>query len=122
MAFKTFFAAVALACLCVAIASPSGQGPCSRQNISNVQKQIEICTRDVTSDRFNDPGEACGREAAFHLRAATTCSLDDIPGRLRVCLRYRGASALKYDEAEACVQRALDIVPTVPTPKPAPSN
>ncbi|KAE8752956.1 hypothetical protein FOCC_FOCC000301 [Frankliniella occidentalis] len=106
MAFKTFFAAVALACLSVAIASPGGQlsAACSSRTTENINKQIESCTKDLPSWRFWQPAVACASEITYFMGNAVTCTLGDLVQKLGVCLQRQ---AVESEKSKACFQLAL---------------
>ncbi|XP_052121920.1 uncharacterized protein LOC113216895 [Frankliniella occidentalis] len=105
------FVAVALACLGVAIAAPQNEKlnaysyGCSSISLKYLRDQIQICTRNLPSQRFFNPGQLCSTEVSGALRGGSSCPMDEAPALLSECLE---GYSLDGASSHACLKTAID--------------
>ncbi|XP_026286691.2 uncharacterized protein LOC113212279 [Frankliniella occidentalis] len=109
-------AAVAVACLGVACAAPEaaahheklnayGYGGCDGRTLQYLRQQIQLCTRNVPSQQYFNPGWTCAVDVSSALRGGYSCSLEQAPALLGECLE---SYYLDGASSQACLQGAID--------------
>ncbi|XP_026288540.1 uncharacterized protein LOC113213634 [Frankliniella occidentalis] len=95
------FVALALACVCPNAYSYG----CSSISLKHLRDQIQICTRNVPSQQYFNPGQTCSAEVSGALRGGSSCSMNQAPALLSQCLK---GYSLDGATSQACLKTAID--------------
>ncbi|XP_034241024.1 uncharacterized protein LOC117645156 [Thrips palmi] len=80
---STVFALALAACLVMATALSA----CDSSAIDNLEKQIEICARNVPAERYADPKWLCARYVSRQFdKKRASCDISEAPEYLEYCL------------------------------------
>ncbi|XP_034231895.1 uncharacterized protein LOC117639929 [Thrips palmi] len=97
----TVFALALAACLAMAAAL------CDERAMDNLEKQIEICARNVPAQMYSDPTWQCARYVSGKLnKKGTRCSISEAPKFLENCL-YGYGSEEEITPAVDCLKNAI---------------
>ncbi|XP_034250104.1 uncharacterized protein LOC117650653 [Thrips palmi] len=101
------YTALALALAACFIMAAAKKSACDDRAMDNLEKQIEICARNVPAQMYSDPTWQCAREVSGKLnRKGANCNINDAPTYLENCL-YGYAGDDDVAPAVDCLTNAL---------------